>query len=140
MTDVAKIREDHAELVRLARRLATMIEQPTPPSRLELFELRRQIASLLIAHLKLEDWVLYPRLMNSGDAEMAETGRRFNEEMGGLSAAFASYSDQWSANVINADWSGYCNATRGIIDALTNRITRENRELLPLLDRLDEAA
>jgi hypothetical protein len=140
MTDGAKLREDHAELVRITRALGEMIGRPTPPPQLELFDVRRRLSSTLIAHLKSEDWVLYPRLAASSDPEIAATGRAFNEEMGGLAAAFTAYVHNWSAAEIEADWPGYCAETRGIIDALMNRITRENRELLPLLDRIDQAA
>ena len=140
MTDVAKLREDHAELVKLVRRLGSFIDQPSPPAALELFDLRRQLTATLIAHLKAEDWVLYPRLLAGPDPKIAATARAFNEEMGGLAAAFSGYCDKWSAAAIGADWAGYCADSRGIIDALTNRILRENRELLPLIDRLDRAA
>lgn len=140
MTDVAKLREDHAELVKLVRRLGSFIDQPVPPAALELFDLRRQLTSTLIAHLKAEDWVLYPRLLASPDPKIAATARAFNEEMGGLASAFSGYCDKWSAAAIGADWAGYCADSRDIIDALTNRILRENRELLPLIDRLDRAA
>lgn len=135
MTDVAKLREDHAELVRLVRRLEMLIDRPTPPPALDLFDVRRQLTSTLIAHLKAEDWVLYPRLLASPDANVAATARAFNEEMGGLAAAFSSYCEKWAAAAIADDWVGYCADSRGIIEALTNRIVRENRELLPLLDR-----
>jgi hypothetical protein len=140
MTDVMKLREDHAELVRLAKRLEQLIGQAEPAGQLELFDLRRQLSSLLIAHLKAEDWVLYPRLLGSGEAAVAATAQAFNDEMGGLAAAFAAYAEKWTAIAIAQDWAGYCAESRGIIDALTNRILRENRELLPLLDRLDAAA
>ena len=140
MTDVAKLREDHAELVKLVRRLGSFIDQPSPPAALELFDLRRQLTATLIAHLKAEDWVLYPRLLASPDPKIAATARAFNEEMGGLASAFSGYCDKWSAAAIGADWAGYCADSRDIIDALTNRILRENRELLPLIDRLDRAA
>ena len=140
MTDVTKLREDHAELVRLARRLASVIEQPMPPSQLALFDLRRQLTSTLLAHLKSEDWVLYPRLLASTDARVASTARAFNAEMGGLSAAYLGYTEKWNATAIEADWAGYCADSRAIIEALSTRIVRENRELLPLLDELDRAA
>ena len=140
MSDLARLREEHAELVRLVRQLGALIERPTPPAQLELFELRRQLTSTLIAHLKAEDWVLDPRLLSSSDPTIAATARAFNEEMGGLAAAFSGYSEKWNATAIAADWPGYCEASRTIIDALSNRILRENRELLPLLDRLDDAA
>ena len=140
MSDLAKLRADHAELVKMVRRLADYIEQPSPPPQVELFELRREISSTLIAHLKAEDWVLYPRLLESPDASVAATARAFSDEMGGLAAAFTAYMSRWSANAIAADWPGYCRDSRGIIDALTSRITRENRELYPLLEKLDRAA
>jgi hypothetical protein len=88
----------------------------------------------LIAHLMAEDWVLYPRLISSPEPNIADTARAFSEEMGGLAAAYRNYAGHWTAGAIEADWPGYCAETRGIIDALTNRILRENRELYPLLD------
>jgi len=140
MSELKKLREDHATLARLFKRLAEVIEQPKAPSRVELFDLRRELLSTLLAHLKLEDWALYPRLIESGEIEIAAAGRMFKEEMGGLAPAFLAYSNTWNADSIDADWAGYCRDTRGILDALMGRLTRENRELLPLLERLERAA
>ena len=140
MSELMKLREDHAKLARLFSRLGKLVEQPAPPAQIELFDLRRELVSTLIAHLKLEDWALYPRLIESGDAEISSAGESFKDEMGGLAPAFVAYADKWTATSIPADWTGYCSETRAILDALTNRLTRENRELLPLLERLDRAA
>lgn len=140
MSELLKLREDHASLARMFRQLEQIIGQPQPPAQVELFDLRRNLMATLIAHLKLEDWALYPRLIDSDDAEISTAGRWFQEEMGGLAPAFLSYCDKWNAGTITADWAGYCSDTRGILDALTNRLARENRELLPLLERLDRAA
>jgi hypothetical protein len=41
---------------------------------------------------------------------------------------------------IQRNWGGFCHETKDIIAALACRITRENRELYPLIDRLDQAA
>ncbi len=43
MSDLAKLRVEHAELVGLVKRLSAFINQPTPPSVVELFELRREL-------------------------------------------------------------------------------------------------
>jgi hypothetical protein len=140
MSELMKLRQDHADLARMFRQLERIIEEPQAPSQLELFEFRRILMQTLISHLKLEDWALYPRLIDSGDEEISSAGRHFQEEMGGLAPAFLAYCDKWNANTITADWPSYCSETRGLLDALTDRLTRENRELLPLLERLDEAA
>ena len=117
-----------------------MTAQPNAPPQLPLFILRRKLASTLIGHLKTEDWVLYPSLVASADAQIASTARTFSEQMGGLAAAFIGYSDKWNANAIAADWPGYCRESRAILDALTHRIARENRELYPLLEAVHKVA
>jgi hypothetical protein len=140
MSELTKLREDHVHLAKLFRQLRDMIQTSQMPSQLVLFDLRRELVSTLLAHLKLEDWALYPRLIASSDSGVSEAGRRFQQEMGGLAPAFVAYCDRWSANEIEADWPGYCEATKVILDALESRLVRENRELLPLLERLDQAA
>lgn len=140
MSELRKLREDHAKLARLFRSLGEVIDRPAAPPQVELFDLRREMLSTLLAHLKLEDWALYPRLIESDDEQAAAAGQAFKDEMGGLAPAFLAYSDKWGAHTIDADWDGYCRDTHAILDALMNRLTRENRELLPLLERLDAAA
>jgi hemerythrin superfamily protein len=140
MSELAKIREDHAILAKLLRQLRHIIETNQQPSQLVLFELRRELVSTLLAHLKLEDWALYPRLVESSDEVVSEVARRFQEEMDGLAPAFVAYCDRWSASAIDRDWAGYCSETCAILDALEHRLVSENRELLPLLEKLDKAA
>jgi iron-sulfur cluster repair protein YtfE (RIC family) len=140
MSELMKLRQEHADLARMFRQLERIIAEDQPPSQLELFELRRSLMQTLIGHLKLEDWALYPRLIDSGDEEISATGQRFKEEMTGLAPAFVSYCEKWTANTIAADWADYCSDTRQLLDALMDRLTRENRELLPALERLDRAA
>src|SRR4051812_8854496 len=112
MSELSKLREEHASLARLFTRLTAVIDRPVAPPQLELFELRRELVSTLVAHLKLEDWALYPRLIESGDGEAAAAGEMFKEEMGGLAPAFLDYSTKWNAATITADWGGYCAETR----------------------------
>ncbi len=140
MLDIIKLRQEHATLVQIVERLAKIVDASESPPIVELFGLRRELASTLIAHLKAEDWALYPRLMESGDAEIAATAKAFSDEMGGLAAAFGVYSQRWDAMSIQGNWNGFCLETKDIIAALTCRITRENRYLYPLIDKLDEAA
>lgn len=140
MSELTKLQEDHAKLARLFNQLSEVVEHPAPPPQVELFDLRRELVSTLLAHLKLEDWALYPRLIESGDPAIASAGETFRDEMGGLAPAFLAYSDKWNATSIDKDWPAYCRDTLEILDALMNRLTREDRELLPLLERLDRAA
>ena len=140
MSELVKLRYEHAYLVEIVGRLSDVIARPHPPAANELFRLRRELSSTLIGHLKTEDWVLYPRLLGSVDQKIAETARAFSDEMGGLAQAYTAYAEKWTATAIGQDWLGYCQETAAIVEALACRINRENRELYPLLEAMDKAA
>ena len=140
MSSLAQLRNEHAELARIVKQLEELIAEEVPPPSLSLFEVRRKLSGLLIAHLKAEDWVLYPPLLSSADPKVAETARDFVDEMGGLAQAFTVYVERWDALSIESNWPRYQQESRGIIDALTKRIIRENQELYPLLERIERAA
>jgi len=134
------LRNEHAELVKIVKELEGLIAGESPPAAVRLFDVRRRLSSVLSAHLKAEDWVLYPPLLSSEDRLAADTARRFVDEMGGLAQAFTVYVERWDALSIESDWPRYRKESRGIIDALANRIVRENQELYPLLERIQRAA
>ena len=140
MSSIMQLRTDHVELIDICQLLEGSIAGATPPASVDLFGVRNRLTGRLIAHLKAEDWLLYPRLLESGNPEIASTARRFVDEMGGLAAAFNAYVEGWDAFRIEREWDTYKRETAAIIDALRTRIMRENRELYPLLERLDKAA
>jgi len=140
MSSLAQIRAEHAELVKIFREWEILIDRETPPPSVDLFAVRSRLSSLLVAHLKAEDWVLYPPLLESPDPEIARIARNFVDEMGGLAASYSIFMERWDALSIQADWTHYQKEARAIPQALGNRIARENRELLPLVERTDRAA
>ena len=140
MSSLAQIRAEHAELVKIFREWEILIDRETPPPSVDLFAVRSRLSSLLVAHLKAEDWVLYPPLLESPDPEIARIARNFVDEMGGLAASYSIFMERWDALSIQADWTHYQKEARAISQALGNRIARENRELLPLVERTDRAA
>jgi iron-sulfur cluster repair protein YtfE (RIC family) len=92
---LARLRQEHAELVKLVGQLSEIINEPTPHHTIELLQQRRELSSALIAHLKAEGWVLYPRLAASSDPEIAATARALSSEMGGPAAAYMDCSERW---------------------------------------------
>ena len=140
MLELPKLRHDHAQLIEIVTRLSKVIAKPHPPSASELLKLRHELTSTLIFHLKLEDWVLYPRLFASREEKVARTARKFSAEMGGLAQTYTAHADKWTATTIEQDWRGYCGETQAVIEELTCRIERENRELYPLLEAMEKAA
>ena len=140
MANIPKLRDDHFRLMSTVRRLGVLIEHLSPPPTLHLMAVRHELSTTLTEHLQDEDWLLYPQLLGSPDRHIAATARIFSDEMGDLAETYAAHCERWSALSITEDWPGYCSECREILDALTIRITRENRELFPLLEMLARAA
>lgn len=140
VTKLTRFREEHSQLMALIRRLTQLIGKDAPPPPAELYALRHELSSTLIRHLKAEDWVLYPQLMASPDPTVARLAQAFSSEMGGIAKAFTAYAERWGSYAIERDWPGFRRETADILAALTQRITREERELYPLLHSLNTAA
>src|SRR5688500_3335868 len=105
MIDLGKLRDEHRDIMKIVDRLRLLIGASRPPPPLHLLALRHELSSTLIGHLKAEDWMLYPPLLDSHDPHIAATARAFIEEMGGLAIAYRAHCEQWNAVAIAADWA-----------------------------------
>ncbi len=133
--EIERLRDEHRRLLTLAGHLGRHVAGAFPhdaKARDDFNAVRIRFRTELIAHLKREDWVLYPSLLASGDRELTDTAQNFVDEMGHISDAFAAYSRLWLPDAIAADWPGYCAATQAVLDALAARIEREDAGLYPL--------
>lgn len=134
--EIERLRADHAAIETLSGFLSDMVAAPHPPRPTELASVRGMLRDTLMRHLKCEDWALYPRLKAKGDAELDRLAREFVDEMGHIASDFAAYDARWTAEAIDADWTGFCAATTTILGELATRIEREDRELYPAAERL----
>lgn len=124
---------EHAELDALAVQLLGAVSSADGPAP-GLSAIRWRLSRILIAHLALEDRLLYPQLQTCGDPRTELIAKRFADEMGGLAAAYLDYANGWTAPRIEQDWAGFVADTRRIMRALRQRILREERDLYPLLE------
>lgn len=129
-----RLREDHDELLKLARVFRDIIAQPVAPAGVDLVKFRSAFAKQLLAHLTREDWLLYPSLLQTSDRVVVATAQSFIDEMGGLLQAFKTWSASWPTERICNDWKTFGTETSDLLDALTRRIVRENEELYPLVE------
>lgn len=138
MAHTDRYRTQHAQIMQLAAELS----QQLTPSRLaaDATHARRILSDLsgkLIVHLAAEDNLLYPKLFQCHDPGTQAISERFAEEMGSIARTFKNYAVRWgSAAAIQSGAEEFVAQTHAIIDALSERIRRENTELYPLADKL----
>lgn len=139
ISEIARLRAEHAALVTLASFLTKMIAAPHPPRATELAAVRGLLRDTLTCHLKCEDWALYPRLKAKGDPDLIGLANAFVGEMGHIAADFAAYDARWTAEVVEARWSDFRAETAEMLSALAMRIEREDKDLYPAAERLAAA-
>lgn len=133
-----RFRKQHDELLALAGELAAELDESglakdATAARSAL----SRLSGKLIVHLTMEDAHLYPRLMESGDADIKNTAKNFIDEMGGIAKAFTAYTEKWpTAAAIEQDPSAFITETKGIYAALSKRIDQENNVLYPMMDQV----
>lgn len=129
-----KLREDHDALLDLVGLFRDILREQDAPAGIDLVKFRSAFSKELLAHLTREDWLLYPGLLQSSDKLISGTAQAFINEMGGLLAAYKAWSVDWPTERIVADWQTFVTETSALLDALCQRIDRENNELYPLVE------
>lgn len=138
MARTDNFRKQHVEILTIARE----INQQLGPelSEQEAGAIRRQLSKLhgiVGLHLAMEDKSLYPSMLQSKDADARSLAQQYADEMGGLALAFNTYMQTWGSNAaVSLAAAEFTEQTKGIFNALSKRIHRENTQLYPIADAL----
>lgn len=136
MARTDNFRRQHDEIIALAQELAALLDPAklavdAGPARSKLSSL----AGKLKVHLAMEDQSLYPNAASSGHAPLSSLATQYQQEMGGIKAAFEKYLATWPAPAaIQAKPEAFVADTKAIYGALAERVRKENEELYPLVD------
>lgn len=135
--DIERFKKEHADLMAAVTSLRELVQHGVGERADAIHRQLSAMNSAIKLHLAAEDRMLYPALMKAADPAVAQTGRQFQEEMGGLAAAYMAFAARWNlAGKIAADPRGFRDDANGVFKALHLRVQRENRELYPLAERL----
>lgn len=122
--DVQTCRDHHVVLRYLVEDLSKPDAAPSAT-----FALLKRFRAVLLAHLKLEDDWLYPRLAASENAIVRGKAERYRGDMGGLRAQFEALWKKWTADAIESDFAGWQNDWRLFAQTLVARIETEDQDL-----------
>lgn len=124
--DIQTCHDHHVVL----RYLADDMDAAADANRLQ--ELFARFKSVLIAHLRLEDDYLYPRLMSSSNVMVKNKAARYRDEMGNLRAEFMELWRAWSPDgAIGSDIAAFRVAWTGFAAHLNARMQSEDLDLYP---------
>lgn len=136
MTSMHLLRSQHRDAVAMIDRLFSQLANYTGPG--DAYGIALQLAKLtqlMRVHFAQEDYTLYPKLIASTDANVAETARAFQSESGELWSQFEAFVRHWSTSTAIAGNFGQFRTEGGtIFHAIEDRCRRENDLLFPLAE------
>ena len=95
-----------------------------------------QLSGILSVHLAAEDKYLYPALQKDPAAHIQQLAAKFSREMGTLADVYKAYRDRFMlTSQIEADPDLFLKETARVLQALSNRLQKEDKELYPLLKK-----
>lgn len=103
-------------------------------------ELLVRLGGLLKHHFGQEKQDLYGRLAAAPDPQVRATARIAQDDLCGLEPRVVGFIRYWtSGGRIQSDPEGYLQEAGGLFRAIGRRIGQEERELLPMLEALEQA-
>lgn len=137
--ELRRLRAEHHQLRCLSDAILAKIAQPSADAAERLQPYWQEFRTVLIRHLKCEDWVLYPRLQSSMDHELSATATHMFRELGGLAAQLERFDTQWTATARQHDMQAYLCDMQAILAQVDHRTEHEEQKLFPMAANADAA-
>lgn len=141
-TRTAKFREQHNELLAMAKELGALLNETSlSKSGAEARSSLSRLMGKLVMHLTVEDNVLYPELKASRDPMVSGLAQRAAAEMAKITQTVSVYNNKWrTATSIQSNPAEFIAESKLVIFLLNKRIKWENQELYAACDRMEGKA
>jgi len=134
MSFIKRFSDQHKEIILLCEQLKMITIDAIINDISNIKAIQDKLNKVLSGHLQLEDKALYPSLHEHSDPNIVKTSKRLQSEVLVCTQAHTIYQDKYSdLKSIQADPSTYVKETIHVIDAILERIEKEERELYSLL-------
>ena len=133
--NIDRFKHEHAAVLAAVTELREMVQRGITENAPGIARVLVEMSSKIKLHLAAEDQFLYPALAKSGKPAVAELGKRFQDEMGGIAKVYMDFAGKWNLGTkVAANPEEFRTDANAIFKALNQRIQRENQELYPLLE------
>lgn len=135
MANIENLERQHEDIQQLFTLFKKQLNTPILDANVdELVKSINTLAGKLKIHMGTEDRFLYPELSASENPRLKALSKSYNSEMLSLSETFNVYKNQYNTrSKILANTTGFLTHSRDILKQLEDRISKEDRELYPLL-------
>ncbi len=135
MANINNLERQHKEIGEAIKEIKSFVSKNTiEEDASEIAKLISLLAGKLKIHLQSEDKFLYPKLLQSNHLEIKTIATTYIRDMGTISMDFAKYKEQFNTKYkICNDIEGLKKETLTIFTVLENRLSKEDKQLYPLI-------
>lgn len=137
MGNISNLKRQHLEIQQVVSQIEDLIKQNNLEDKAAKIAQNISIlAGKLKIHLDTEDKFLYPDLLKDDRSNLRKMAKEYSEEMGNISKVFMNYKDNFNTkSKIMKNMEGFKSETASVFQVLGKRISKENKELYPLIEK-----
>lgn len=133
--NIDKFKHQHVDILRRIAALRGLTHAGVAHNAAAIAEDIIAMSAVIKLHLAVEDQALYPALQRGGSDELARMGRRYQDEMGPIAAAYDAFARRWNtAQCLGADEAGFRADANDVLRRVYARMQREDREFYPCIE------
>jgi hypothetical protein len=126
----------HGDLLQAMAEMAAVTQAPAPVQE-RYTGARWRLSKVSSARRALWD-ELYPKIYARADPQQALALAALNKSNIELRRLSSAHINRWSTAAVEADWEGYCEASRIIRWRMMSVVRHERRHVLPMLSQLSQ--
>lgn len=132
---IERMLADHARLRACADCLEALLVSADVPDPESLAAARWALGSTMMQHLALEERHLYAALRDDPRAHVRRIAEAFQNDLVTSFGPYADHAKSWTPERVSGDWDTYRTQTLALLQTMRARMTREETELYPLVER-----
>lgn len=137
MGNISNLKRQHLEIQQVVNQIEDLIKQNNLEDKAaQIAQNISILAGKLRIHLDTEDKFLYPDLLKDDRNNLRKMAKEYSEEMGHISEVFMNYKNNFNTkSKIIKNMEGFKSETALVFKVLAKRISKEDNELYPLIDK-----
>ncbi|MGY6270162.1 hemerythrin domain-containing protein [Achromobacter denitrificans] len=135
--NIDKFKQQHVDILQGIASLRRLAQAGVARNAAEIARAIVSMSATIKLHLAVEDRALYPALARCADADLARTGRMFQDEMDAIARNYEDFARRWNnAGSLERDEAGFRADANVVLRRVHERMQRENRDLYPRIEAM----
>jgi hemerythrin-like domain-containing protein len=133
--NIDKFKQQHREIISCISTLRALAKSGIRDNAAEISKLIIAMSSTIKLHLAVEDNLLYPALQESKNSALAKMGKRFQDEMESIAAAYLDFARRWNtAGTVSGNPEGFRSDANNVLKVLHERMRKEDTDFYPVIE------